>query len=119
MRATAWLDFQEVRQSWLIDKDVSERTKDLIKHKMVINNTEMTVKYYGRTINFMGADNWEKLKGSKRDYLYCNEANELSYKKEFYQLLMRTSKLVFIDLNPDDKEVWINTEIEELRAQKR
>lgn len=28
---------------------------------------------------------------------------------------MRTSELVIIDLNPDDEEVWINTEIEEKR----
>ena len=28
---------------------------------------------------------------------------------------MRTSKLIIIDLNPDDEEVWINREIEEKR----
>lgn len=28
---------------------------------------------------------------------------------------MRTTDLVIIDLNPDDEDVWINTEIEEKR----
>nr|DAT00686.1 MAG TPA: terminase large subunit [Caudoviricetes sp.] len=48
----------------------------------------------------------------KRDILYCNEANELSYKKEFFQLLIRTKYRVFIDFNPDDVDHWINQELE-------
>ena len=29
----------------------------------------------------MGADDEQKIRGSKRAILYCNEANELEYKK--------------------------------------
>jgi phage terminase large subunit len=65
----------------------------------------------------MGADDEQKLRGNKQDILYCNEANELNYKKEFFQLLIRTEKKIFLDFNPDDEDVWINTELEQKRKQ--
>ena len=71
--------------------------------------------YQWRTIEFRGAQDAQKIKGAKREILYCNEWNELDYDTQFFQLLMRTSKLIIIDLNPDDEEVWINVEIEEKR----
>jgi len=66
-------------------------------------------------VEFIGADDEQKLRGGKRDILYCNEANELSYDQEFFQLLIRTSYKVFIDFNPDNEYVWINTELEQKR----
>lgn len=59
----------------------------------------------------------EKVKGPRRKILYVNEANNVPY-KTFQQLLMRTDKACFIDFNPDDDEVWINTKIEQERATK-
>jgi phage terminase large subunit len=49
--------------------------------------------------------------------LYCNEGNELAYTKEFYQLLVRTAVVALIDLNPSDPDIWVNTELEQKRAQ--
>lgn len=83
------------------------------KHR---NKQEMTYQYGGRMVEFFGADNQQKLRGKKRVLLYCNEANELWYREEFFQLLMRTEDKVFIDFNPDDEYVWINTELEQKRA---
>ena len=86
-------------------------------NKVEHNKTKKTYKYESRIVQFMGADDEQKLRGNKQDILYCNEANELSYKKEFFQLLIRTEKKIFLDFNPDDEDVWINTELEQKRKQ--
>lgn len=84
---------------------------DLITH----NKTKKTFKFQGREVEFIGADDEQKLRGAKRKILYCNEANELQYKKEFFQLLMRTEDKIILDFNPDDEQIWINTELEQKR----
>lgn len=83
----------------------------MIKH----NVTNKTYEYNGRMVEFIGADDQQKLRGSRRNILWCNEANELGYNSEFFQLLIRTEDKVFIDFNPDDENVWINTELEQKR----
>jgi phage terminase large subunit len=97
-------DFEEI----LINNDWF----DLIQH----NKTKKTYKFGKRLVEFMGADDQQKLRGTKRAVLYCNEANELDYKAEFFQLLMRTTDKIFIDFNPDDEDIWINTELEQRRT---
>lgn len=96
-------DFEEILQN--------EGFYDLVDH----NKTKKTYKYAGRMVEFIGADDEQKLRGAKRDILYCNEANELEYKSQFFQLLMRTTDKVFLDFNPDDENIWINTELEQKR----
>ena len=83
------------------------------------NKTNKTFEFNDRTIEFIWADDAQKLKWAKRDILYCNEADELEYQTQFFQLMIRTKWLVFIDFNPDDVDVWINTEIEQRRAQEK
>lgn len=104
LEKTVVRDFEEILQnnSWY----------NLIDH----NKTKKTYKYEGRMVEFFGADDQQKLRGSKRAILYCNEANELEYKAEFFQLLMRTTDKIFIDFNPDDEDIWINTELEKKRT---
>jgi len=80
------------------------------------NKTKRTYTYSGRVVEFFGADDEKKLRGAKRNILYCNEANELEFKTQFFQLLIRTENDIFIDFNPDDENVWINTELEQKRA---
>jgi phage terminase large subunit len=84
---------------------------ELIQH----NKTKKTYKYGDRLVEFIGADDEQKLRGAKRNILYCNEGNELDFKKEFFQLLMRTEDKIIIDFNPDDESIWINTELEQKR----
>ena len=79
-----------------------------VKH----NKTKRTYQYGERMVEFFGADDEKKLRGAKRNILYCNEANELEYKTQFFQLIIRTEDDIFIDFNPDDENVWINTELE-------
>ena len=80
------------------------------------NKTKRTYTYGDRMVEFFGADDEKKLRGAKRNILYANEANELEFKTQFFQLLIRTENDVFIDFNPDDENVWINTELEQKRA---
>lgn len=58
----------------------------------------------GSTIRFFSADDWGKVKGSRRDILFVNEANRISY-ETYRQLAVRTSETIFIDWNPD-AEFW-------------
>jgi phage terminase large subunit len=104
LEKTVVRDFEEILQEngWY----------DLIDH----NKTKKTYSYDGRLVEFFGADDQQKLRGAKRNILYCNEANELEYKSEFFQLLMRTTDRIFIDFNPDDEDIWINTELEQKRS---
>lgn len=98
-------------------RDLDEIIDDMwVRDLIEINKTEKTYKFDWRTIELFGADDQQKLRGWKRNILYCNEANELSYQSEFFQLNVRTSDLVFIDFNPDDEDVWINRELEQKRA---
>lgn len=97
-------DFEEVL--------INEGWFNLIKH----NKTKKTYEYQGRTVEFFGANDEQKIRGSKRAILHCNEANELGYKSEFFQLLIRTTDKVFLDFNPDDEDIWINTKIEQKRS---
>lgn len=58
------------------------------------------------TINWFSIDEPQKLRGSKRNYLYCNEANELRL-EDWNQLIFRTSEDVILDLNPSELSSWV------------
>lgn len=92
-----------------------ELEKQELYGALKINKTKRTYTYGDRMVEFFGADDEKKLRGAKRNILYCNEANELEFKTQFFQLLIRTEDDIFIDFNPDDENVWINTELEQKR----
>lgn len=100
LRASVQRDFEEILHNLGVWKYLK------------INKTEKTYIFWNRIIEFIWADDEQKLRWMKRDILYCNEANELAYKKEFFQLLIRTKYRVFIDFNPDNADHWINQELE-------
>jgi phage terminase large subunit len=54
----------------------------------------------------VSADQPQKIRGRRRDYLFANEANELSY-ESWMQLIMRTEGKTVIDYNPSDINSWI------------
>jgi len=71
------------------------------------NKTEHTYKFdNGSIIEFFSIDDAKKVRGRKRDIVYCNEANELNF-DDFQQLSLRTSNTLFIDFNPSEDEHWI------------
>ena len=57
-------------------------------------------------IEWFSVDDETKLRGRKRDYLFINEATEVTY-DEYIQLVLRTSGRVVMDLNPSLWNSWI------------
>ena len=57
-------------------------------------------------IEWFSVDDETKLRGRKRDYLFINEATEVTY-DEYIQLALRTSDRIVIDLNPSLWNSWI------------
>ena len=73
------------------------------------NNWHSVDGYYqlgSNIIEWFSVDDETKLRGRKRDYLFMNEATEIS-EEEYTQLILRTSDRVVIDLNPSLWNSWI------------
>lgn len=74
----------------------------LIENKDYTNNRSDRIYTFpsGTKIRFFSADDWGKVKGSRRDVLFINEANRIEW--EIYrQLSVRTTECIIIDWNPD------------------
>ena len=63
----------------------------------------------GSQIEFFSADNDSKLRGARRDWLYMNEANNMSF-HSYTELASRTKKGVFLDWNPTNP-FWFHEEL--------
>lgn len=70
------------------------------------NKSEQVFSLNGNTIEFISLDSPMKKRGSKREYLFVNECNELDWESMF-QLLIRTTERIYIDFNPSDEFHWI------------
>lgn len=73
------------------------------------NKTELIYTFSnGSIIEFFSTDDEQKIRGRKRDILFCNEANELLY-LDYIQLQMRTTKFTILDYNPSfSDDHWLN-----------
>lgn len=74
------------------------------------NKTDQTYNLFGTLWEFFSLDQPQKVRGRKRDVLYCNEANELT-KEDWRQLSFRTSWKIIVDYNPSEPFHWIYTDI--------
>lgn len=63
----------------------------------------------GSIIEFNSYGDAQDAKNGKRDYLFVNEANGVSY-EIYWQLAIRTRKKVYIDYNPSAK-FWVHNEV--------
>ena len=72
------------------------------------NKSEMIYTFpNGSFVEFFSTDQEQKLRGRKRDILFVNEANELSF-VEWQQLAMRTAQFKILDYNPSfSEDHWI------------
>lgn len=75
-----------------------------------LNKTEMVYTFpNGSFVEFFSTDDEQKIRGRKRNILYCNEANELDF-ISWQQLVMRTEDFSIIDYNPSfSDDHWICT----------
>lgn len=61
----------------------------------------------GSWIEMFSTDDEQKIRGSKRDVLFINEANEIDY-TAYTQLMMRTTRFAILDYNPSySDEHWL------------
>lgn len=104
LRATVLRDFIQ----YLHDLNIYQ----YIDHRKTINEFH----YKGRQIDFIPADNPQKLRGRKHDLAWLEEINDMDF-DTFVQVEMRLSNLMFMTVNPSG-EPWGKTEIEEKRTEK-
>jgi phage terminase large subunit len=88
-------------------RDFIEVVKDLdIYDPESLRLGEMVYKFpNGTIVEFFSVDNEQKVRGRKRDLLWCNEANEITY-EDFNQLILRTSGKIILDYNPSSPDGW-------------
>jgi len=78
------------------------------------NKTQHEYKFEtGNKLEFTSMDTYSKAHGPRRDVLFVNEANNLTY-KIVDQLIVRTREIVWLDWNPTS-EFWFYTEMLGLR----
>jgi phage terminase large subunit len=65
----------------------------------------------GTKIEFFSADNADKVRGPRRDDLFINEANNVSY-ETYTQLAIRTNGNIYLDYNPVS-QFWVHDEIKD------
>lgn len=79
------------------------------------NKSESTYTFEtGSILEFFSADQADKLRGGRRDRLFINEANNVSF-DAFEQLEVRTKDEIYLDWNPTN-EFWYYTEIKGKRS---
>lgn len=105
LKRSVYRDFQEIMIEWGVWTCGTMNRSEFI---FTFNN--------GSWIEFFSCENEQKLRGSKRQILFVNEANEISF-IEWQQLQMRTTRFSIIDYNPTfSEEHWINQVNEERRT---
>jgi len=74
------------------------------------NQSNLTYKFSnGSYIEFFSADQPDKLRGARRDILFINECNNVTF-ESYQQLSIRTKKFIYLDYNPTN-EFWVHTEL--------
>lgn len=74
------------------------------------NKSEFTYHFEtGSKIEFFSADQPDKVRGPRRDILFINEANNITY-ETYTQLAIRTNESIFIDYNPVSS-FWVHEEL--------
>lgn len=67
--------------------------------------------FNGSVIEFFSADDSSKLRGARRDILYINECNNITF-ESYNELAIRTKKAVYLDFNPAN-EFWVHKELKD------
>jgi phage terminase large subunit len=65
----------------------------------------------GSVIEFFSADSDAKLRGARRDWLYMNECNNITF-NAYNELAMRTKQGVYLDWNPTNA-FWFHQELQQ------
>ena len=91
-------------------KTILESSHILQSWYPIINEGERIIKCVnGSIIEFKSYADAQDAKSGKRDYLFVNEANGITF-EIYWQLAIRTRKKIFIDYNPCAR-FWVHDEI--------
>ena len=91
-------------------KTIMSTNEDVAYYYPTINEGERIIKCRnGSIIEFKSYADAQDAKSGKRDYLFINEANGISY-EIYWQLAIRTRKKIFIDYNPSAR-FWVHDEV--------
>lgn len=82
-----------------------------LSDKANYNKQEAKIDLCGNVIQFIGADNDDKLRGFSCDILYINEGLEIA-EDEWLQLKLRTRYKIIVDYNPSEFEHFLYTELD-------
>lgn len=89
LKGSVFRDFKEIMQD-----------KFRMWDNRCMNKSDMVYTFpNGSFCEFFSTDDEQKIRGRKRNILYCNEGNEISF-LEWQQLVMRTTDFSVIDYNP-------------------
>jgi phage terminase large subunit len=76
------------------------------------NKSNLTYTFSNNSfIEFFSADMPDKLRGARRDILFINECNNVTF-ESYQQLSIRTKKFIYLDFNPTN-EFWVHTELKD------
>ena len=91
-------------------KTILDSSEELRKWYPDVNEGDRLIKCInGSLIEFSSFKDAQDAKSGKRDYLFINEANGISY-EVYWQLAIRTRKRIFIDYNPTAR-FWVHDEV--------
>jgi phage terminase large subunit len=65
----------------------------------------------GSVMEFFSADDSSKLRGARRDILYINECNNVTF-DAYQELSIRTKQEIYLDFNPAN-EFWVHKELKD------
>ena len=75
------------------------------------NKTNLTHTFNtGSQLEFFSADQPDKLRGSRRDVLFINECNNVTF-ESYQQLAIRTREFIYLDFNPTN-QFWVHNELQ-------
>jgi phage terminase large subunit len=80
--------------------------QDNLYHEKYHNKTQNIYNIGNSIIEFFPADSGEKVRGARRDYLFINECDNITF-ETFNQLEVRTKHQIYLDYNPSH-EFWVH-----------
>lgn len=103
-------DFPNLRVGALRDARTIRSGSDWLCGMFTINESAHFISCRnGSMIEFNSYQTEQDAKSGKRDYLFINECNGVPY-GIYWQLQMRTRKMVFLDYNPSER-FWVHDEV--------
>ena len=76
------------------------------------NKSNSEYELSGNLVEFISLDQPQKVRGRKRNLLFINEANDLSF-EDWQQLVFRTEDKIILDYNPSDEYHWIYDKVKD------